>query len=96
MTDDARKSDTHRDLSAIRAVAGEDETRDDTPEVQREARQGDDPKRDARPEGRDRPYDSDRDVAARARQNVEGGAAPGTTHDPNSVTTGTEVEPDRD
>ena len=96
MTDPKRPADTHRDLSAIRAVAGEDETREDVPEVEREER---DDTSDGDPvpaEGRDRPYDSDDEIAARARRNTKAGAAPGTTHDPNSVTTGTPVEPDRD
>ena len=90
---DLKRSDTHRDLSAIRAVAGEDETRDDVPEVEREdARKA----AAAAPRGTDEPFDDPATVAARARRNTDAGAAPGTTHDPNSVTTGTEIEPDRD
>ena len=98
MTEPKHKPDEHRDLSAIRAVAGEDEDRDDTPEVDREAERdaakGDDDRgRDHSAAGSDEPYDSDASVAERARRNTEAGAAPGTIHDPNSVTTGTEVEP---
>lgn len=101
MSDPKRKPDEHRDLSAVRAVAGEDETRDDTPEVEQDdgpdgARRDGDPSRDSSVEGTDEPYDTDDKVIARARQNTEDGRAPGTIHDPNSVTTGTEVEPDRD
>ena len=100
---DGRRTDEHRDLSAVRAVAGEDENRDDTPEVERDAEAGpdapagvkrhDDPGRDFSVAGSNEPFNSDKAVMERARRNTEAGAAPGTIHDPNSVTTGTEVEP---
>ena len=106
MSDPKHGTDEHRDLSAVRAVAGEDEDRDDTPEVEREkaggpdapdgVRRDADPSRDFSVEGADEPYDTEESVMARARRNNEAGHAPGTITDPNSVTTGTEVEPGKD
>ena len=106
MSDPKRAPDDHRDLSAVRAVAGEDEDRDDTPEVEREedggpdapggVRRDADPSRDFSVKGADEPYDTDEDIEARARRNTAAGRQPGTITDPNSVTTGTEVEPGKD
>ena len=105
MSDPKRDPDEHRDLSAIRAASGEDEDREDTPQVEREEKAPDapggvrrdaDPSRDFAVKGADEPYDTDEDIEARARRNTAAGRQPGTITDPNSVTTGTEVEPGKD
>lgn len=52
-----------------------------------------DPSRDLKVAGTAEPHDSTANEMARARAATAAGRAPGTINDPNSVTTGTDVEP---
>ena len=88
-----------QELTAIRAATGEgkhpdaEASGDPSDDLPAGVAHDPDPARDFKVAGTPEPHDSTENEMARARAATEAGRAPGTIHDPNSVTTMTDVEP---